>query len=160
MITGDVLRVLFWLALFACGAAAGWFVQSHRLEAARSAHAAEMALLHLQLGAARESVIRNARETERFFQEKLNEANHEHARAMAQSDDDLRRAYAELDRLRQHVIAAASGAGMPADSAPAACDCAAATELLADCAGSLVDVARAADRHAADARRLHDGWPQ
>lgn len=162
MITVDVfppiVRALALVALFALGCAAGWLAASQRLQLERAEHAQELSLLAAQASAARALAIQNARDTERHYQDKLNEANHAHARALAQSDDDLRRAYAELDRLRQHVTATAAR-GMSADSAAAACDCAAATELLAECAGRLVDVAGAADRHAADAAHLYNAWP-
>lgn len=148
-------------ASVAVGFALAWAVQAARLNQARADFARERAMEAATRAAQHELAMAQARFTETHYRDQLHEAENEFAQRMAENAADFRALHAELDRLRDAVRAARSAAGsVPAGAAAAAdCECAE-RELLADCATQLAELAANADRHAADAKRLFDGWPR
>ena len=148
-------------ASVAVGFALAWFVRTAQMNAMRADFEREAALQAATRAVQHESAMAQARFTETHYRDQLHEAENEFAQRMAENAADFRALHAELDRLRDAVRAARTApAGVPAGAAAAAdCECAE-RELLAACAGELADVAANADRHAADAKRLFDGWPR
>ena len=145
--------------LAACVAGyAAWFIQAVRLDNVKLDAARHKAELVAELEAARSAALEAARVQEQAFQERLNEATHEHHQTLARVRADGRSARAELDRLRDTLaqpyglsLAAGGTDGLNPDPA---------RELLGECAATYLDLAQQADGHAADVRLLLDGWPR
>ena len=132
--------------------AGAWQVQGWRL-------GGQLAQLKAAQADALATATREARaaESKRFLTVKeAQDAATQRARS-ARLDADAARS--ELDRLRDATRATAGG--VPGDS-PGACTqrADAAGELLAVCAASYQELARAADAHANDARTLSEAWPR
>lgn len=142
----------------ALGGSGAWWVTSNY-------YAKQMALLkQMHAESVAQAIEQTRTATEKVFRKyegAINDGRKRQQTIQAAADG----ARDELERLRDVIAARAA---QPAEPAPAACtvtatarddlqrSCAAAVESLAR---ELVDVARAADRHAADVKVMLDAWP-
>lgn len=129
------------------GLITGWGVQTSRIDALKSQHAATLA----QSKAA-------AAQTETHLLKAVQDAQDQAVFRAKVVRRDARASADALERLRDdlaRVRAAALAATPPACPEPRP----AIGELLAECAAELRDVAEKADRHVSDLRTLVDAWP-
>ena len=129
------------------GLTTGWGVQTSRIDALKSQHAATLAQSKAAAAQTENYLLKAVQDaqTQAVFRAKVVRRD---ARASA---DALERLRDELGRVRAAAIAATP----PACPQPRP----ALGELLAECAAELRDVAEKADRHVSDVRTLVDAWP-
>lgn len=146
----------------AIGAAGAWTVQSWRYEA----KIADIQRAHTQAITTAQAnhiaALEQAREQTIVYQQQAHQAAQEAAGRVAAADRDLRRNRGELDRLRDAIRARPVAAcTVPDDStstSPEPADTVG--DVLAECAATATELARAADGHASDAVKLSDAWPK
>ena len=139
--------------------AGAWWLQA---KAFKDGHAAGAAEVRAEVQAvALQAELDNAAKHDQQIQ-KLMEAQHAKDKRLQVVAADNDRARLELERLRVALAQRdAGGSDLPtAVAGPVAQHPDTASELLVECSRELVDLARKADGHAADAVNLRDAWPK
>ena len=144
------------------GAAGAWTVQSWRYEA----QIADINRTHAQAVATSQAnhiqALERANEQTAFYQQNAHKAAEDAASRVAAADVAMRRNRGELERLRDAIRARpVAVCPMPDTStAPSADPADTVGDVLAECAATATELARAADGHASDAVMLRNAWPK
>lgn len=155
-----ILYKLLALALCALAAVGGaWWLQASSFSKGRAAGVAEVRaeVEAVALQAERDNAAKHEQQIQ-----KLMEAQHAKDKQLRVVALDNDRARSELERLRLALAQRNGGGGdvpSPAASAPSEYTNTL-EDILGQCGRDLVELARKADGHAADAVSLRDAWPK
>jgi hypothetical protein len=152
-------RLVIELVTVLCILLGAWWLKAKAFDDGHAAGAAEVRaeVQAVALQAERDNSAKHEQQIQ-----KLMEAQHAKDKRLQTVAADNDRARLELERLRVALAQRDAGGSdlPPAVAGPVAEHTDTASELLVECSRELVELARKADGHAADAVNLNNSWPK